>query len=309
MSNVPQGPGWWIASDGQWYPPESHPSAVATPAWAPELPVPARRTRSEFDELAPLPPLSAVVTACAVAAGGANGQAPAPSPGAPAGWAAPLAPARPLGFGTAPTPGPTAPLGYGPAPRLAPPGFTPPGYGPYPYGTPPGAGVGPLASWSRRVGAYFIDGLVLYIPTEIFIRLLITTGHYDSLIGFIEPHASGGQVLTSILLLWGPALAYFGFLNGWRGQTVGKMAVGICVRDARTGAPIGILRGIAREGVVVFLGAIPLVLVVHLVAQLGLLALALDLPIDCNYLWPLFDARNQAWHDKVVGSVVLRRAP
>jgi hypothetical protein len=29
MSDTSQGPGWWIASDGRWYPPELHPSAVA----------------------------------------------------------------------------------------------------------------------------------------------------------------------------------------------------------------------------------------------------------------------------------------
>jgi hypothetical protein len=29
MSDVSQGPGWWIASDGQWYPPELHPDARA----------------------------------------------------------------------------------------------------------------------------------------------------------------------------------------------------------------------------------------------------------------------------------------
>lgn len=28
MSDFSQGPGWWIASDGQWYPPESHPSVT-----------------------------------------------------------------------------------------------------------------------------------------------------------------------------------------------------------------------------------------------------------------------------------------
>ncbi len=27
MSDKPEGPGWWIASDGKWYPPELHPSA------------------------------------------------------------------------------------------------------------------------------------------------------------------------------------------------------------------------------------------------------------------------------------------
>jgi Domain of unknown function (DUF4389) len=39
MSDVPQGPDWWIASDGKWYPPESHPgyqpppTPPAAPGW------------------------------------------------------------------------------------------------------------------------------------------------------------------------------------------------------------------------------------------------------------------------------------
>lgn len=32
MSDTSQGPGWWIASDGRWYPPESHPSRRERPA-------------------------------------------------------------------------------------------------------------------------------------------------------------------------------------------------------------------------------------------------------------------------------------
>jgi hypothetical protein len=31
MSDVSQGPGWWQASDGKWYPPESHPSGQVPP--------------------------------------------------------------------------------------------------------------------------------------------------------------------------------------------------------------------------------------------------------------------------------------
>ncbi len=31
MSDMSQGPGWWIASDGKWYPPESHPDVKASP--------------------------------------------------------------------------------------------------------------------------------------------------------------------------------------------------------------------------------------------------------------------------------------
>ncbi len=34
MSDMSQGPGWWIASDDKWYPPESHPGAVAARAAA-----------------------------------------------------------------------------------------------------------------------------------------------------------------------------------------------------------------------------------------------------------------------------------
>ena len=36
MSDRPQGEGWWLASDGKWYPPESHPAPPAPPAppWA-----------------------------------------------------------------------------------------------------------------------------------------------------------------------------------------------------------------------------------------------------------------------------------
>jgi hypothetical protein len=43
MSDKPEGPGWWIASDGQWYPPELHPTGAAesragAPASAPVEP-------------------------------------------------------------------------------------------------------------------------------------------------------------------------------------------------------------------------------------------------------------------------------
>lgn len=37
MSESAQGPGWWIASDGKWYPPEQHPDARAEEASAPAL--------------------------------------------------------------------------------------------------------------------------------------------------------------------------------------------------------------------------------------------------------------------------------
>lgn len=38
MSDVSQGPGWWQASDGKWYPPETAPQPVATAE--PQIPIP-----------------------------------------------------------------------------------------------------------------------------------------------------------------------------------------------------------------------------------------------------------------------------
>jgi hypothetical protein len=40
MSDKSEGPGWWIASDGNWYPPELHPSVRE----APKPPVPTKMT-------------------------------------------------------------------------------------------------------------------------------------------------------------------------------------------------------------------------------------------------------------------------
>lgn len=42
VSDQSQGPGWWLASDARWYPPESHPSYRPAP---PATPLPAGRRR------------------------------------------------------------------------------------------------------------------------------------------------------------------------------------------------------------------------------------------------------------------------
>jgi uncharacterized RDD family membrane protein YckC len=41
MSDTSQGPGWWQASDGKWYPPESAPSSGASPS-SPTMPIGAQ---------------------------------------------------------------------------------------------------------------------------------------------------------------------------------------------------------------------------------------------------------------------------
>ncbi len=41
MSDVSRGPGWWMASDGKWYPPESHPTFQPPPPPPPPTPPPS----------------------------------------------------------------------------------------------------------------------------------------------------------------------------------------------------------------------------------------------------------------------------
>ncbi len=53
-----------------------------------------------------------------------------------------------------------------------------------------------------------------------------------------SPWPSSSATSSSLL----PLALYYGIMNGSRrGQTVGKMALGIAVRDARTGQRIGFL--------------------------------------------------------------------
>src|ERR1035437_6185112 len=62
MSDTSQGPDWWIASDGKWYPPEQHPdhrvpSSTPPPDSAPNMTQPAPiAPSSPMPPASPLPP-------------------------------------------------------------------------------------------------------------------------------------------------------------------------------------------------------------------------------------------------------------
>lgn len=71
----------------------------------------------------------------------------------------------------------------------------------------------------------------------------------------------------------------------YKQATPGKMAIGARVVDARTGAPASTGQYVGRY-FAYFISAIPL----------GL-----------GFLWVAWDARKQGWHDKLAGTVVVRR--
>jgi hypothetical protein len=125
VSDTWQGEGWWIASDGKWYPPESHPDSPAPAAPVPVAPAPTVPTTSAAS-VTPAPPAAAAPTSrwlgrnpqLPAAATATLDDSPAPPPAAPPPaaptsrrWSKPPAAPAPVPLPPAVTPMASAPLG------------------------------------------------------------------------------------------------------------------------------------------------------------------------------------------------------
>lgn len=133
-----------------------------------------------------------------------------------------------------------------------------------------------LASWSRRFTAWVIDWIILFgAATAIAVALS----------GPLGDSTGEGVAIVAVVLLIPIDLAYFALLNG-RGKTLGKRLQGITVVDAGRLGRIGGWRGALRE-------LVRLVLTPYFVFVI-------------DGLWPLWDSRNQALHDKAARSIVVR---
>jgi uncharacterized RDD family membrane protein YckC len=138
------------------------------------------------------------------------------------------------------------------------------------------------ASWARRFAAWLIDiTIVVVIP-------IFTVALVASAVSTDEATGEGVAYLAGFALLILMPIYFALFHAGRRGQTPGKRVTGIAVRDMRTGAQLG--HG-AAFGRAYFMFAM------YLAGGVGLLL---------DGLWPLWDKRKQALHDKVVSSVVVR---
>jgi uncharacterized RDD family membrane protein YckC len=143
------------------------------------------------------------------------------------------------------------------------------------------------ASWGSRAVAFIIDNLILAIPWAIAVTFLVVAAvREDDGRNADSFWVLGGLLSLAALII---PFVYFAILNGnERGQTIGKRATGIRVRKKDGVTPLGTGRALGRYAVTAVVTAFfgPLILV--------------------DYLWPLWDADNQALHDKVVDSVVVR---
>ena len=216
--------------------------------------------------------------------GGGYGYPPPP----PGGSGYPPPPPGASGYPPPPPPGdypPPGGYGYPPPQGGGYPGGGYPGGG-YPGGGYPGAGYpgsgypggyqgagatpwGPLSGWWRRVGATIVDGIIIAIP-----------------VGFVLGIAGATQAVIDVVAALA-FIVYITVLLGGSGQTVGNRASSTRVVDANQGTPIGTGRAAIRA-------------VVQVVLQITVIGWIID------FLWPLWDRRNQTLHDKAAGSLVIR---
>jgi uncharacterized RDD family membrane protein YckC len=130
------------------------------------------------------------------------------------------------------------------------------------------------AGWWSRVGAYLVDMVILLVS----LFLVAAIGG-----------AAGRGVAITLVVVWLIAvlLGYWVYFEGSEsGQTIGKRALGIRVRDDGGGrASYG--QALGRNLVARFIGLIPLIGLVDL-------------------LWPLWDNANQCLHDKAASTIVVR---
>jgi uncharacterized RDD family membrane protein YckC len=148
------------------------------------------------------------------------------------------------------------------------------GYG-YGYAPP-----GQLAGWPIRVGASILDSLIVSIPLIVGVIVSLVIDGDKEQLGPGGGLAMGAGFLVAFLVwVWNRVIQ-----QGRTGQSFGKKLTGLKVVQSQTGQLIGIGANLGRE------------ILAQIFNQLCIL----------NVLWPLWDEKQQTWHDKVVNDIVIR---
>ncbi|WP_395153469.1 RDD family protein [Ilumatobacter sp.] len=172
-------------------------------------------------------------------------------------------------------------------------GPPPPGYQAYSPTPSPGW---TRAGFGARFGASLLDSLLYGLLTTALVipGIVLLIAAFDGCTTIndeiICPTDSlqGGTLAGGIALILAALLIVFVVYVralGRTGQTWGRKIVGVKVVGELTGTPIGFGKALGR---VLFANAIS--------GQIFYL----------GYLWMLWDDKQQTWHDKVVGSIVVR---
>jgi uncharacterized RDD family membrane protein YckC len=153
------------------------------------------------------------------------------------------------------------------------------------------------AGFGARLGGFLLDailyglfGLVFVAPALMLFRDAFDDCYRDFNDDIRCPAGAlkGGSLAGGIAVLaLGVLIVTFLYVRalGRTGQTWGRKIAGVRVVSVETGASIGVGRALGRYLFANFISG-P-------VCYLG-------------YLWMLWDGKHQTWHDKVVGSMVIR---
>jgi uncharacterized RDD family membrane protein YckC len=151
------------------------------------------------------------------------------------------------------------------------------------------------AGWWQRAVAYIVDGIIVAVPAWIIMAIASvgfvrkTTITRDQFGNLTINSGALARIFVGLGIILLIGILYRVLMEGSpRGQTVGKMAMKIAVKDAETGGPIGYGRAFVRWVVA------------------SILWIAFYLPGILDLLFPLWDQRKQTLHDKAVRSVVVQ---
>jgi uncharacterized RDD family membrane protein YckC len=181
-----------------------------------------------------------------------------------------------------PTPGgfgqPAEQPAYGQPPQYGqqPPQYGQPQYGQQPvFGQPPaytGApyGAPPSGAWQGPALASWGTRFLGYLVDVVISTVLQVVA------GAVSPAL--GKVVALLVFL------AFGYLTGTTGQTPGRRLVGVKILREADGQVLGAGMGIVR----------------------GLLHILDALPLLLGFFWPLWDAKNQTFADKIVHTVAIK---
>ncbi|MFQ6326907.1 RDD family protein [Nocardia sp. CWNU-33] len=160
----------------------------------------------------------------------------------------------------------------------------------------------PYASWWCRVNAYLTDVILAVVPAVIVASVGLVIATEPTRVAReqfgpsaeAEPNSLGLMIaVLGFFVYLAIAVSNQVILQGRTGQSLGKKWVGIAVIEEATARPLGPSLALARWGAQ---------LAINVVGNYCLLGI----PGLLNSLWPLWDAKHQTWHDKVVHSVVVR---
>lgn len=179
-----------------------------------------------------------------------------------------------------------------PPPPPAP--YPPSATGAYPAPTPAPlptsySGAGQPADLVPRFLAKLVDVVVMFF-INLFVGIFVAFG------------LNGGYARTAMAALLSTAvtLAYYAFLESSRGQTVGKMIVGLKVQNLAGQYPT--MEQALKRNVYIALGFLTIIPILGFLGSLAQLAAVIYIAVTINSDRPLF----RGWHDKFADTQVIK---